>query len=240
MFKPHVTHPSDAFAVIAVSDAKLRIAVSYLFSVVLKKSFYIAPNPESAATLLGQDPRNVLLLLGLHDAEATSLDLIRSASVLDPKPTIIVFDLNETPDFGTKAFRAGADDVVRRPFGLQELAFRLRVRMRPLLSMCTRMDEVANWDAEAIFAEKAGLTAVEAQVVRLLVQRNGEIVTRDDLSNAIDDRAWQYGDRKFDVHVVKIRKKLRDAFGTNVTVKTIRSAGYQMQLNDVGMVLSQT
>jgi DNA-binding response OmpR family regulator len=237
LFKSVMSHPSDGFAVLAVSDAKLRIAISYLFSVVLKKPVYIAPDPENAAASLENDPRNILLLIGLQGAESTSLELIRAACRLDPKPTIIVFDLNGTPDFGTKAFRAGADDVIRRPYGLQELAFRLRVRLRPLLDKCNRIDEDSNWDAEAFFADKAGLTAVEAQVVRLLVRRNGEIVSRDELSNAIDARPWQYGDRKFDVHVVKIRKKLRDAFGPNVTVKTIRSAGYQMQLNDVGAAL---
>lgn len=215
------------------------MAIGYLFSVVLKMNLFIAPSLESAATSLEQDQRNVLLLLEVQGNETASIEMIRSMKKLEPSPTIIVFDMSEAPDLAVKAFQAGADDVVRHPFSLQELAFRLRVRMRPHLDGCSRIDEGADWDAEAFFADKAGLTAVEAQVVRLLVRRNGEIVSRDELSNAIDARPWQYGDRKFDVHVVKIRKKLRDAFGPNVTVKTIRSAGYQMQLNDAGIALRQ-
>lgn len=89
----------------------------------------------------------------------------------------------------------------------------------------------ANWDAEAHIAAQAGLTMAEAQVLRVLIRRDAQIVTRDDLSHAVDGRAWRYGDRKFDVHVAKIRRKLHDTFGPQVTVATIRSSGYRLSTN---------
>jgi len=45
---------------------------------------------------------------------------------------------------------------------------------------------------------------------------------------------WVYGDRKFDVHITKIRKKLRDAFGERYVVETVRSAGYSFYEIPVG------
>jgi two-component system, OmpR family, response regulator len=64
-----------------------------------------------------------------------------------------------------------------------------------------------------------------------LFSHDGQIVTRDDLSYAVDARPWRYGDRKFDVHVAKIRKKLLDSFGSQMSVSTVRSSGYCLSTN---------
>jgi DNA-binding response OmpR family regulator len=88
-----------------------------------------------------------------------------------------------------------------------------------------------DWTAEAYVADFANLTTAEAQILRILMAKDGRIVTRDELSLALDARPWRHGDRKFDVHMAKIRKKLLATFGSNLTVSTIRSRGYRLSTN---------
>ncbi|KKN39508.1 hypothetical protein LCGC14_0742560 [marine sediment metagenome] len=64
--------------------------------------------------------------------------------------------------------------------------------------------------------------------MRVLYAQDGKIVSRDEMSLAVDARPWRYGDRKFDVHVAKLRKKLSKSFGDGISVSTVRSSGYRL------------
>jgi DNA-binding response OmpR family regulator len=149
---------------------------------------------------------------------------------------LIVLDRKGDAPTIEEAFLSGAHDVVRTPFTLREFGLRLRARIGMLNSS---EDEALfldskNWDYEAYISERAGLTEAEAQIVHILMSQSGKIVSRDALSLAIDGRAWDYGDRKFDVHVAKIRKKLTSTFGSHVSVQTVRAAGYIMSIDEIG------
>ena len=105
------------------------------------------------------------------------------------------------------------------PFSLREFDARLRLRLRD------RGVAPAGESDEGGLA-KLALTPVEARIVDLLMRDKGRIVTRNELSRLLHDCDWEYGDRKFDVHITKIRKKLRKGFGDRYTVRAVRSVGY--------------
>ncbi|MFC2970515.1 response regulator transcription factor [Acidimangrovimonas pyrenivorans] len=145
---------------------------------------------------------------------------------------VIFLDRQSRPDIGADAFAAGADDVARLPFSIREFGLRLRARLgdaMPLRPEAAVPRVMLDGDSRLISAdsrETVQLTPSEAEVMAVLIRRGGEIVTRDALSQAIDNCAWVYGDRKFDVHITKIRRKLRTAFGERYVVRTVRSEGY--------------
>ncbi|WP_158243101.1 response regulator transcription factor [Acidimangrovimonas sediminis] len=136
---------------------------------------------------------------------------------------------------GGDAFAAGADDVIRAPFTLREFGLRLRARLGSALA-----DPNGRGDAEVpqvlldgdnrLYAsgerQPVHLTRAEAEVMAVLIRSGGRIVSRSDLAREIDDAEWEYGDRRFDVHVANIRKKLRKAFGQRYAVRSIRNEGY--------------
>jgi len=224
---------SGPFALIAEADMAVRIALDHLFSVILRRRATAVASCEEALTMLDQGLRPRVLIAGRDEDPNNALSLIRFASALRPAPFVFALDWRESPEAGVRAFLAGADDVIRAPVPLKEFALRLRARIGAEDSgfVGCRADLRADWDAEADIVCRAGLTEAEAQVVNLLLAHSGEIVTRDALSHAIDNRPWTYGDRKFDVHVAKIRKKLASAFGTRVSVRTVRSSGYVLTLD---------
>ncbi len=232
-------HPGQTFVLVADSDGSIRVSLGYLFEVVYHRSVQLLSDCTEGARVLRTGPSPEVVVVGCYGAKSGHLDLIQVAAELEPKPLVIAVDHESTPENGVKAFLAGADDVVRLPFSLKEFALRLRVRMETAGVSCD-FDVEGNddWDAEAHVAHQAGLTSAEAQVLRVLIRRDGRIVSRDELSRAIDNRPWDYGDRKFDVHMAKIRKKLDATFGDRISVRTIRSAGYQLTVAELEPALS--
>ncbi|WP_370399474.1 winged helix-turn-helix domain-containing protein [Sulfitobacter sp. JB4-11] len=146
-------------------------------------------------------------------------------------PTLVIAVLKDLPSLGAQMYEAGAADVVHWPTDLKEIALRLRHHLCHMWDSSSTIDLSTDWEAESFVADIADLTTAEAQIVRILMANDGRIVTRDDLSLALDARPWRHGDRKFDVHMASIRKKLLAAFGSNLTVSTIRSRGYRLSTN---------
>ncbi len=162
-----------------------------------------------------------LLVVGMRDPRGRIAGLVRHCRDRAPGVVILVIDHADDADSVGHAFAAGADDVLRPGFAPGEFAARLELRLRQAAEATARRREL-----QEAFLTAAGLTPVETEIVRLLFSNKGGIVTRNQLSRHLDDCDWIYGDRKFDVHITKIRKKLQAVPGPRYTVRTIRSEGY--------------
>ncbi len=126
---------------------------------------------------------------------------------------------------------SGADDYLPKPFGPEELPARIRAVLRR--SNRARKD-VRIFKAGPITlipAERRAirdgsalqLTTIEYDILELLVQAAGRIVSRDELSSTIHRRRASPFDRSIDVHVSSIRKKM----GTDGdSIVTVRGVGY--------------
>ncbi|MEI4472034.1 helix-turn-helix domain-containing protein [Frigidibacter sp. MR17.24] len=134
------------------------------------------------------------------------------------------------------ALSAGFDEAVRLPLCRAELEARLRRiptiagRGDPLLYRlaASRAGDAVELDP-GTGTEPLRLTPNEADILRVLVREAGRTVTRDALSRQIDRCDWEYGDRKFDVHVTRIRRKLSLSFGDRYHVAAVRSEGYRLE-----------
>lgn len=218
---------SKPTSLLVTSNSRLKNPLNYLVSVVLKHDFEVVEDGKTAQEVLANNAfvETVVVHLPGRDSEVLELTQVAKSSISSP---VVIVLTTEEEDLCVQAFFAGAHDVIVWPCSLRELAVRLFVRLGfPLNNELLQADD-GSWDARAYIADRAGLTISEAQVMHVLYNHDGETVSRDELSLAVDARPWRYGDRKFDVHVAKLRKKLSDSFGDRVSVSTIRSLGYRL------------
>ena len=169
-----------------------------------------------------------VLVTGMRDAVVGPVEVADLRRNL-PGWVIIVVDHIDTAHSSADALAAGADDVLRVPFSAQELEARVALRMRQ-----AGMAETST-ALKAPLVAGAQLTPVETDIMRILMSLRGQIVSRNHLSQQLDKSEWHYGDRKFDVHITRIRKKLKAAFGDRYHVRTIRSKGYLFDFSEDGV-----
>lgn len=134
----------------------------------------------------------------------------------------------------------GADDYLAKPFNPRELVARIRAIFRRTRSAEAASDSKPESrklrvgdlkvDVAARRVTRQGqsidLTAVEFNLLHTLLLSVGKVVSRDNLNKAVLGREYSPLDRSIDVHVSKLRKKLKMDDQEDEMIKAIRGEGY--------------
>lgn len=197
------------------------------------------------AVLQTQAVDGILLDLGLPGADGMELlTWVRRQIAGLP---VLILTARDGVDDRVRGLNAGADDYLTKPFNMQELQARLQAMLRrarqpaftqpstAAVSLPTALgplvlDHTAR--AAALNGTPLDLTQREWELLELLVQRCGEVVTRDDVL-----AAWRAGppepgqtaaplnSNALEVYVHRLRKKL-DA--SPLSIRNIRGLGYML------------
>jgi DNA-binding response OmpR family regulator len=128
----------------------------------------------------------------------------------------------------------GADDYLPKPFEPRELVARIQTIMRRVsnqynLSGSFKFDHleiIPEKQLVLVDGETIDITTMEFQLLLLLVEKRGRIITRDQIMDSLRGIDWSAFDRSVDVAVSRLRQKLKDDPKTPRFIKTIWGTGY--------------
>ena len=130
----------------------------------------------------------------------------------------------------------GADDYVTKPFSLRELLARVKAILRRTEERASDLTSYSFGHIELDFksyeAKKKGkkleFTPLQFKMLKLLIQKNGKVDTRDDFLDKIwgEDNVL-ISSRTIDSHVTNIRRKIEDDPSKPKHIISIRGLGYK-------------
>jgi DNA-binding response OmpR family regulator len=131
--------------------------------------------------------------------------------------------------------KTGADDYVTKPFSFMELIARVEAILRRSSKHIANLEEVKFGDIvlnfkknEATLGEEMlELSPREFKILKYFIEHQGEVVTRDQLLDAV----WGYDSfpftRTVDTHIAKLRQKIKDDPANARHIITVHRAGYK-------------
>jgi two-component system, OmpR family, alkaline phosphatase synthesis response regulator PhoP len=182
-----------------------------------------------------------LLDVGLPDG--SGLDVARHLQQRSPGTAIVFLTAYGTPEDRIQGLELGADDYVTKPFVFRELLLRLNnalKRARDLQQPSAATAGVVRIGRAEVdfrrFSARVGdvthaLTHKECAVLKLLAERPGVAITRDEIL----DRAWSADEfptqRTVDNFIVRLRRLVEKDPAHPRTIRSIRGVGYLFEAN---------
>ena len=183
----------------------------------------------AAEAMAGHEDADLILLdMGLPDLDGYAL--CQQIRAVNPVPIIAVTARREEASV-VAALRAGVDDYVTKPYRLAELMARIEAVMRRYghhaVAEATEYGgiRVDTGSRQAYLdGEPVALARKELELLVMLVQEAGDVVTRESIMESIWETKWVGASRTIDVHVASLRAKL----GRPELIETVRGTGYRL------------
>jgi two-component system, OmpR family, alkaline phosphatase synthesis response regulator PhoP len=184
-----------------------------------------------------------LLDVGLPDGNG--FDVARDLRQRSPATALVFLTAYGTPENRIHGLELGADDYVTKPFVFRELLLRVQNALKRANYLKAGAAEIrgsvpigrAAVDFGAFTATVDGivhpLTHKECAVLKLLYERSGTAVSRDEIL----DRAWSADEfptsRTVDNFILRLRRLVEQDPANPRTIRSIRGVGYLFEANDV-------
>ncbi|XMB71468.1 response regulator transcription factor [Mycoplasmatota bacterium WC30] len=131
-----------------------------------------------------------------------------------------------------EGLKKGADDYLFKPFLEEEVV----VKLANLFIKKDSKENITSFNKKEIVFQEGKpqliindevipLTTVEYQMLRLLIQENNKVITRDQFLDVLYSFGDEVFDRVIDVHIRNIRKKIKVAYNREL-IKTVYGLGY--------------
>ena len=177
-----------------------------------------------------------LLLLDLVLPGTDGLSILREVRRTRPTHPVIILSARGEEDDRVEGLKLGADDYVVKPFSVKELLARVEAVLRRSPERPTDLDQVRFPGGLADFArcevqfengERVDLSEREIELLRYLVKNRGRAIARDELlANVWRISPQGVSTRTIDMHVARLREKLRDDPADPQVLLTVRGKGY--------------
>lgn len=182
------------------------------------------------ALLRHREAQMILLDLGLPDIDG--LEVLRKLRLITSSP-IVILSARDDERSVVRGLRQGADDYLVKPIGLTVLLARIEALARRSQLSSSSSSELQVGELRIDLDKRTAglgerslnLTAKEFDLLSLLAQHAGSVVTREQILDALWGDAFIAVSRSLDVHLTGLRAKL-DSPGMIINV---RGVGYRIE-----------
>lgn len=178
----------------------------------------------------------VLIMLDVMMPDLSGFEVLRQIRMRSRTPVLMLSARGDTHD-RVLGLELGADDYLPKPYDPSELAARIRAILRRSSSQQPGSAASAplvvgdiELTASTRGVTRAGtpveLTAVEFDLLEVLMKSAGLVVNREDLVRTVLGREFSPYDRSIDTHVCNLRRKIGHLQDGTDRIKGIRGTGY--------------
>lgn len=177
-----------------------------------------------------------LVLLDLILPGKLGLDILQELRQSRPTLPVIILTAKGEENDRIRGLKLGADDYVVKPFSIKELLARIEAVLRrsperptdlTRLSIPKGTIDLARFEVKFSDGVRLELSEKEAELLSYLARNRGRAISRDEILS----RVWRIDPRgadtrTIDMHVARLREKLRDDPAHPKIILTVRGKGY--------------
>jgi DNA-binding response OmpR family regulator len=188
------------------------------------------------ALAMALEPRYDLLLLDLVLPGKQGLEILKEVRLAYPTLSVIILTAKGDETDRVNGLKLGADDYVVKPFSVKELLARIEAVLRrsperPMPAGEAIFDkgkvDLVTGDVQFKNGKSCRLLPMELDLLKYLASNPGREVSREEILS----RVWHIKltgaeTRTVDMHVARLREKLRDDSTHPRVIRTVRGKGY--------------
>jgi len=194
----------------------------------------VAHDGELGLSLATSNKHYDLILLDVMLPKLDGFEVLRKLRASHLTPVLMLTAKGDDYD-KILGLEMGADDYLAKPFNHRELSARIKALVRRMALLPTGTVQqnlrVGNVElspsAQQVLCDgnQVELTGTEYSILHLLMINQGNLVSKQDISEKVLGKKLAAFDRSIDMHVSNLRKKLA-VFTIEEKIKTHRGAGY--------------
>ena len=192
-------------------------------------------SPYNGLSMLDLNKDYELIILDLTLPEIDGLELIPKIREKSNIPIIISSARDDILD-KVMGLERGADDYLPKPYNPRELQARIKTILKRVDSKSNnnksqenQIFELKESDMQIVFKNiPLNLTLAEYDILKLLIQRNHGVVSREDFIYTSDNIEDDSSLKNIDVIISRIRTKLSNIDDSKQYIRSVRGIGYQL------------
>jgi DNA-binding response OmpR family regulator len=192
------------------------------------RGFVVSSAPDGTAGLdLARKLDVDLVLLDLLLPGRQGLDVLEDLRAAKPRLAVIAVTALDDTGSRVSGLDAGADDYITKPFSVDELAARIRARLRwaedqgGVLKAGPLTLDLASHRA-VLNGREVALSARELELLATFMRHPGQVLSRAQLLDHVWGLDFDPGSNVVDVYVAALRRKVGSG-----TIETVRGSGYR-------------
>jgi two-component system OmpR family response regulator len=174
-----------------------------------------------------------LILLDVNLPKIDGFSILERVRESAPTQPIIMISARVDKDDVTHGLRLGADDYIRKPFGVEELVLRVENRLKrninaPVTSFSCGPITLSEAEHKVTFNnELVDLSPTEFNLLLVLIENENRVLSKEKLLQMVWDLDFETTTNVVDTYISYLRKKLhKDGYEG---IKTIRGVGYKLE-----------